>query len=77
MNNSNPNNKDLYDRTTENAKAIAVLRSEVRDIKEDISNLKTNDLHELNKKVDRLNWWLVLLLGGLAVNLAVLLLEKL
>ena len=76
MSNHNPNNRDLYDRTTENAKAIAVLRSEVKDIKEDISNLKTNDLHELNKKVDRLNWWLILVLGGLAVNLAILLIER-
>lgn len=76
MSNSNPNNKDILARTYENAKAIAVLRSECKDIKEDIADIKDNHLKELNSKIDRLQWWIVLAIGGLAVNLAVLLLER-
>ena len=76
MSNSNPNLKDLYERSYENAKAIAVLRSECKDIKGDIADIKDNHIHEINKKLDRLSWWLVLILGGLVVNLALLLIEK-
>ena len=70
------NHKDLYDRTYENGREIAIVRTEMRGMKDDIKDIKNNHLKTLDKKIDRIGWLLILSLGGLATNLAVQLLGK-
>lgn len=75
MPNNISNHKDLFDRTYENGKRIAVVESKLDDIKDNLHDIKNNDLYHLKKKVDRINWWLVLLLGGVASSLAIQLIQ--
>ena len=70
------NHKDLYDRTYENGREIAIVKTEIKGIKADIQDIKDNHLKSMDKKIDRIGWLLILSLGGLATNLAVQLLAK-
>ena len=70
------NHKDLYEKTYENGREIAIVRTEMRGMKDDIRDIKDNHLKALDKKIDRISWLLVLSLSGLATNLAVQLLGK-
>ena len=68
------NHKDLYDRTYENGRELAIVKTEIRDIKDDIRDIKDNHLYTINKKIDRMTWWLILLLGGIVSSLVLQLL---
>ena len=70
------NHKDLYEKTYENGREIAIVKTEIRGIKDDIKDIKDNHLKSLDKKIDRIGWLLILSLGGLATNLAFQLLGR-
>ncbi|MGI6352545.1 MAG: hypothetical protein ACOX6M_12745 [Armatimonadota bacterium] len=53
----------------------------VAKVEKDIENLKgwqktqNGHLEKIDEKLDRFQWWLVLALGGIAANLAVVILK--
>lgn len=65
------NHKDLYNRTFENGKAIAVVRTEIKDLRVDIKDIKDNHLNALDKKMDRITGGIVLVLFSIIAGLAI------
>ena len=68
--NSSNNHKDLYNRTFENGKAIAVVGTEVKELRVDIKDIKDNHLKTLEQKLDRITWGIVVLLVSIVTGLA-------
>ena len=62
------NSKDIYQR-------LSVVETQVKDIGSDVKDIMNNHIPHLNDKIDRFQWWLVLLLGGLVVNIALMLMR--
>jgi hypothetical protein len=76
MSKKEPNNKDILERIYENASRIGIVQSEIKDIKSDLSEIKNNHLHGIYRKLDRITWWLVALLGGVVVQLIIYFITK-
>lgn len=69
---------------------VLILHGHVHGLKREIDVIKNNDLkhmkedidrieqtiENIKEKIDRLNWWLVLTLGGIALQLLIVLVDK-
>ena len=65
----NNNGKRTENRITSLERCMEYLKSELVEIKDEIKSLKTNDLYHLNQKLDRLTWFFVITIVGLATNI--------